>query len=733
MTIQILPRARGAARFITALVLMLAAAHRMTADVKYDERKHLWTLTTGPVEYRLEEDHGIVALQYFGPSGEPAWLAPKPRLRNYVRFDLSGQVEGQSLRPEELELTAEKISQPASDRAELLLTFRHRHLPFEVATRYITWGDTGVITRQITLTNRGPTDVHLEETPSLAWLLPPAGYSLDYLFGDWGQERQLTTEKLGSGTRSFVNRNGRSTNGYSPWFCLRDDEQGVRYGAQLAYSGNWQMSFEYYTERRLIPLPEQDLMVNLGMRYDFNGSGRLAPGKVIVLPEVAFTATTGDLDDFANQLHRYQRRYVMPTTPTNEPLITQYNTFESLGRKPQIADLKRYTDHAAELGLECIGPDAAWVIKSPKGEILYGDWREDPVGFPNGLKEFADYAHSKGLKFCLWLEPESTSKLAPIALQHPEWILKHNGVAMEGTRDRVYLDFRRTDVRAFTRAVMDRLVKEIRLDWIKIDYNADVRESFDPAEGERSGTVLYDHLQGLYGWFDSLRADYPNLIIENCSSGALRFDLALLGHTHFTWRSDVTTPRSSIQLAYGATLEFPPEASYHWMSGEDQQGHMNPNAPRGWWDFMFRVDMTGVFGIASRIDDWTPEMIACAKENIALYKRIRTVIKGADVYHLTPPPAVGENPTGWMTLQYVGPHAAKSVVMTFRLGQSEARQIHRLRGLDLSRSYKIMIDGKPVGKTERRSYTGRELATAGLTVDLDAQWRSAVIELEAQP
>jgi alpha-galactosidase len=703
------------------------------ARIEWQESQSSWSLRTGPVELRLKlGDGGLLALDYFGPAGEPSWAKALPRLRNYARFDLSGQVDGQFLRPEDLTLTSHEIIGTQADQPELVLRYRHRHIPLEIVSRYVVRGNTGVITRQITLLNRGPKPLAMEKVPSLAWLLPPGDYTLNYLHGGWGEERQLTAEKIGVGVREFVNRTGRSTNGQSAWFCLENEAQGLRYAAQLAYSGNWGMSFQHYTERRNIPLSGQDLWVELGMRFDFGAAAPLAAGQSFALPEVAFTVSAGDLNDIANQMHRYHRRYVMPHTPLNVPLMTQLNTFEPLGRSPHVKDLKRYVDHAAELGLECMGTDASWVVKTKAGETLYGDWREDPIGFPNGLKELADYVHAKGMKFSVWLEPESVSKNSPIALQHPEWILKHNGVPMQGTRDRVYIDYRREDVRKWMRDVVDHLVKNIGVEWLKLDYNADVGDAFDPAgSGERTGTLLYDHLRNYYAWLDEIRRDYPTLIIENCSSGALRFDLGLLAKTHFSWRSDITTPRASMQLTYGSTLEFPAEASYHWMSGDDQRGNFNPSTPRGWWDFALRADMNGLFGIGGRVDDWTPEMKACAKENIVLYKRIREVIQGGDLYRHTPPPAAGERPTGWMTLQYVSPDAQRSVVMAYRLADSPAQQTYRLRGLSSALTYEVLIDGKPPATAQLRTYTGRELANAGLSVALDAEWRCAVIELKA--
>ena len=76
---------------------------------------------------------------------------------------------------------------------------------------------------------------------------------------------------------------------------------------------------------------------------------------------------------------------------------------------------------------------------------------------------------------------------------------------------------------------------------------------------------------------------------------------------------------------------------------------------------MFRVPMNGQFGVSSRVLEWSPAIRERATANVALYKRIRPTLTGADVYHLTPSPD-HNHPTWWMALQYVAPASGLSVV-----------------------------------------------------------------------
>lgn len=709
------------ARLVTVSILLAAAAF---AGVRYDGASSSWSLRSGNVEYRLVLRREAVAFAYFGPLGGQAWTshpAPTPRLE----ADIDGMVEGQTIQPADLVLLQHEERRGAKDVEELCLTFRHRRLPLEIKVVYSTWGDTGVLTRKVEARNTGAAPLRIESLASLAWRLPEGDYELTYLWGGWGQERQMATETLGPGRRSFRSALGRSTALYSPWFALRNNRLQVTYVAQLAWSGNWQMGFERLPAVGDFELNERELAVDLGPRFDFGGALRLAPGCSYSFPAVAFTAASADLDEATNAMHRYQRQYVIPHAPANSPPLVQFNTWNPFPGKMTIAEMKRAAALAGELGAEVFVLDAGW-FASKSWDMELGDWEPDRGAFPNGLEELSRFVHERGMAFGLWTEIESVGKKSAMFRRHPDWCLSYNGKPIE-TSLRYHLDFARADVRAWARSVVDRLVRDYGLTWLKIDYNLSIGEQFDPPDAGRTGDILARHLEGFYTWLDELRTSHPELVIENCSSGALRSDLAMVGRTHTSWLSDFVKPLPSLQLGYGCTVEFAPEICNHWMVGDDSEGRVSLSSDAGWWDFLFRVPMNGQFGFSSRVLDWNTALKQRAMENIALYKRIRTVIDGADVYHLTPQPK-RNNPSGWMAIEYVGQDRRRSVVMAYRLGHSASTTTLTPRGLDPSRHYRVSQDGRDLLVA-----TGRELSAVGIPVNLGAEWRAAIIELEAQP
>jgi len=710
------------------LSLVLSSAQILRAEITQDSTRKLFILRSGSVEYCLAQSNGTVYLEYFGPTQAKAWeLSPAQQgtpQHLTARYETGGRAGGKGLSADDLELTDSEISHPREGVDELKLTLHHRSLPLQFVFVYQTMGATGVITRQTAVLNSGSAPARIDSLPSLSWSLPPGEYELTYLWGNWSRERQPRTELLGPGSREFVSDIGRSSGRFSPWFCLRNQKLGTRYLAQLAYSGNWQMSFERTPSGGA--LEAEDLAVNLGMRFDANGPLVLPPTGSFTTPLVAFTASAGDLDETANQLHRFQHDFAFARTPANQPPLVQFNSWYPFPGPGTVADMKRCADVAAALGADVFVLDASWFSDDAKTWWAnVGDWQPKSSFLPNGLKELSEDVHGKGLKFGLWVEIEAAGLRSKVAQEHPDWFFALDGKPYD--MGRYHLNFAKPEVRAWARAHLDRLIRNYGLDWVKFDYNTEFGERLDQPASGRQGTVLHDHLAGYYQWLDDLRRAYPDLVIENCASGGMRFDLGIMAHTHTTWLSDVVDPKASVQLGYGCTVEFTPEVCNHWMVGDTENGAVDVSKPVGWWDFMLRVPMNGQYGISSRVFDWSPEFKERAKENVALYKHLREVIAGADVYHLTPPPD-HDRPTGWTALQYVAPARDRSVVMAYRLEKGEPKISLKLRGLDPARRYRILENSVPRGLR-----TGAQLAQDGLPVELAPEWRAVAFELHAEP
>ena len=670
--------------------------------------------------YRLADRDGVLSVDYFGPTAKaPSEVssAEKP-----VQPVLAGEAEGEPLSGDAMRLVDEQTNSTAPGVQVLTLTLRHKRLPLEIVAQYTAWADTGVFTREITLKNIGSTDIEVASAPSLALTLPKGDYTLRHLYGGWGEEHQLAVEPLNGGGRSFGSTRGRSTNGFAPWVSLRNEDENTEYLAELAWSGNWDTHVSRQPGKEPSVLRDEPVTLSISVHWDFGGGLNLRRGASYVLPKAAFTASSGNFDDVTNQMHSYQRQFVFPRSQANRPPLVQFNSWYPFPGKMSLVDMERLADVASGLGAEVFVLDAGWYNHKDWSKEL-GDYEPDPKAFPHGLEELSEYVRAKGMKFGLWMEIENIGLESSMFKKHSDWCLAYNGTPVANA-DRCQLDFSKPEVRAWATATVDRLVNKYKLSWIKIDYNIDVGDRFDPHGKNRPGDVLAQHIKHYYAWLDAVRAAHPNLIIENCSSGALRMDTGILAHTHTNWLSDNVDPIESLQLGFGCTIQFSPEVCNHWMVGDNDHGVVDLKKPAGWWDFMFRVPMNGQFGISSRVFDWSQQLKDHAAANIALYKQVRQTIAGADVYHLTAEPA-HRNPTGWMAIEYVSPANHDSVLMAYRLGASSAENVFHLRGLDEQAVYDVSEDGRVITHA-----LGSELAERGLPVRLGNEWRATVFQIK---
>ncbi|MGN0180864.1 MAG: alpha-galactosidase [Candidatus Ornithomonoglobus sp.] len=63
-------------------------------------------------------------------------------------------------------------------------------------------------------------------------------------------------------------------------------------------------------------------------------------------------------------------------------------------------------------------------------------------------------------------------------------------------------------------------LKDCRIGYLKVDYNANVGIGCDGADSLDEG--LNEHMAAVYEFFKKIKREIPDIIIENCASGGLR-------------------------------------------------------------------------------------------------------------------------------------------------------------------------------------------------------------------
>jgi alpha-galactosidase len=124
----------------------------------------------------------------------------------------------------------------------------------------------------------------------------------------------------------------------------------------------------------------------------------------------------------------------------------------------------------------------------------------------------------------------------------------------------------------------------------------------------------------------------------------------------------------------------------------------------------------------SPITGWQEFMPEFMKQEIALYKSVRGLIRDGKVYHLTPPPDGTFNDA----IQAHHQESDRSVVFVYRQENPGEIETIRPRGLQAGRNYRVRFQDDP------RTYvaTGRELAEDGIAVALPEEFYAEVVFID---
>lgn len=136
------------------------------------------------------------------------------------------------------------------------------------------------------------------------------------------------------------------------------------------------------------------------------------------------------------------------------------------------------------------------------------------------------------------------------------------------------------------------------------------------------GQGLLEHEKAYLNWLDGVFARYPDLVIENCSSGGLRMDYALLSRYSIQSTSDQEDYRNFATIAANSPAGVTPEQaaiwSYPMRQGDKEEVIYNMvNA------MLFRIHQSG------HLAELSQERLALVKEGIACYKTICQDIRQA--------------------------------------------------------------------------------------------------------
>ena len=371
----------------------------------------------------------------------------------------------------------------------------------------------------------------------------------------------------------------------------------------------------------------------------------LGPGERYRTVPVA-VCVSHSLGGVLGEMTRY-RRHIAGHCGADEGLPTIFNEYMHLSwDSPTAEQTAKIAPVVAALGAEYYVIDCGWHNEEP-GDRVYpyvGQWKESHARFPEGVRKTTDLIRSLGMKAGLWIEPEI------IGIQCKEMLDYYDDdcfITRFGRKvcvmGRYFLDYRNPKVIDYMSETIRRMVEDYGADYIKLDYNEDLGMGTDK-DSDSFGEGLEQCARAYLAWIDTMRARFPQVLFETCSSGGMRMDYETLKHFSIISTSDQVHYRNYPYIAANILSAVLPEQAAVWSYPVDSFGRPNEpfRATYEWVNSHISAEQVimnminsflGRMHLASHVELLSADKQALIREGIAYFNRL-SAVKGKSLPYL---------------------------------------------------------------------------------------------------
>ena len=425
----------------------------------------------------------------------------------------------------------------------------------------------------------------------------------------------------GRGSLTTVSRSTWSSGEYLPTAVLENLRTGRSWGWQIEHNGGW----HWEIDGSHTGLNALALILTGPNDTDHQWNVRLRAGESFTTVPVTVAVSDGGVEGALGALTAHRRAIRRPRgADASSPLI--FNDYmNTLMGDPTTAKLLPLIDAAAAVGAEYFCIDAGWYDDSGHWWDSVGDWLPSTVRFPDGgLDRVLDRIRERGMRPGLWLEPEVIGVRSPMADTLPdEAFLQRYGERVVD-HSRYQLDLRHPAARAHLDSVVDRLVGEHGIRYFKLDYNVTPGPGTD-RDALSAGSGLLDHNRAHLAWLDGILDRHPDVIFENCGSGAQRMDYAMLSRLHLQSTSDQEDFLLYPAITSSAPASVLPEQAGNW-------AYPQPGMPAEHLAFTMVNGMLGRLYLSGHLDGMTEDEFALVRSAVRVHKEVRDDIARSDPF-----------------------------------------------------------------------------------------------------
>ncbi|MFI4910192.1 MAG: glycoside hydrolase family 36 protein [Sedimentisphaeraceae bacterium JB056] len=514
--------------------------------------------------------------------------------------------------------------------------FKNTKTPM-LCRHYLSWteGNSYLILRT-EVENISDTDIVLENLSSFTLTDlspfcesdPAAQLSLHRYRSNWSGEARHYRESLDqmhisnvwttacSRGRRFGQVGSWPTCDFFPFIGIEDSKENVTWAAQLWHPGSWQMAVVRYDNAI-------NIVGGLADQEFGHWSKKLKPCDIFSTPVATLTVSSGDMSESCdNLLEAQQDSYDSKPYNYDDDMAIMYNEWATSWGEPAQDNLLKYLEKLKDTPVKYLVIDAGWYRNEEVSwNTSHGDWNPSKNMFPEGLKVVADKIRDAGIIPGLWFEMETCARNSEI-FKKEEFLIHKDGRPLT-VGPRRFIDLCKSKGWDYLCEKVIKLLKDTGMGYIKVDYNSSIGIGCDGAESY--GEALRQQTVRSRDFFEHMRNEIPELVIENCASGGMRLEPSMMAVSDVASFTDAHECREIPVIAASLHRLILPRQNGVWViiRKEDSLRQLL---------YILCSGFLGRFYLSGDICDVSEENWSRTLEAMELYGKVAHIIKNGKTY-----------------------------------------------------------------------------------------------------
>lgn len=547
--------------------------------------------------------------------------------------------------------------------------------------------DYDLITRSVRVVNASEKTVRIKKALSACLDFVDGDFDLIHFHGKHAMEREFEKSPLLHGKMVLESKRGTSSHQQNPFAILTKKDTtetaGECIGMALVYSGSFiiEAEVDQVNQTRVVMgvHPEQFEYI-------------LKAGEELTLPEAVFTYSDTGFEKMTHSFHDGVRRHLQRGEWVHKHRPILINNWEATYFDFDGYKIFDIANKAKGLGIEMLVMDDGWFGQRYDDTKGLGDWFVNEEKMGQSLKELSDRINAIDMKLGIWFEPEMINEDTELYRAHPDFMIRVPGRPGVKGREQFVLDFTREDVRDYIQKMMEEVLGNANIEYVKWDMNRSISAVYSTKlNPENMGEFHYRYVLGLYDLLDKLTKKFPHIMFEGCSGGGGRYDLGMLYYHPQIWLSDDTDPIERLKIQYGSSFAYPIGSAGAHVSASPNHQTMRKTP----FNTRATVAMAGSFGYELDLNKVSNEEQEMVKTQVEEYLKYDEVVHEGDYFRLTSP-YDRSRVCAWEVLTKDKAFGLLSIVVQ-NLEANESNIYVYLRGLEENSLYEIAGEVKRGG------------------------------------